>query len=205
MAGPLLRTARVGPGDAGPTRIGGGTLGRPEKRLLRSPSWLGRRARIRRFIGLDVHKAYVYGYERNEEGTGRAFRFPNTPEGWSQFCATLDGRAEVALEVTGNAYRCYDLVSPHAGKVLLVNPSALRRLGVKTDKLDAETIAEQLALGLIPEVWVPPAPIRELRVLIKHRYNLVRRRTMSNDALKAVLLRNGLGFERFGAVTPKAL
>lgn len=160
---------------------------------------------MRRYIGLDVHKAYVYGYERNEEGTGRGFRFPNTPEGWTTFCATLDGSAHVALEVTGNAYRCYDLVSPHAGKVLLVNPSAQHRLGVKTDKLDAKTMAEQLALGLIPEVWVPPAPIRELRVLIKYRYHLVRRRTMFKNTLKAVLLRNNLGFERFGAVTAKAL
>ncbi len=124
---------------------------------------------MRRLIGLDVRKAYVHGYERSEEGTGRTFRFPDTPEGWRKFCATLDGSAEVALEVTGNAYRCYDLVSPHAGKVLLVNPSAQRRLGVKTDKLDAKTMAEQLALALIPEVWVPPAPIRGLRVLIKHR------------------------------------
>lgn len=160
---------------------------------------------MRRFIGLDVHKAYVYGYELQEKGTGRAFRFPNTPEGWTQFCATLDGSAHVALEVTGNAYRCYDLVSLHAGKVLLVDPLKLRRLGVKTDKLDAKTMAEQLALGLIPEVWVPPVPIRELRVLIKHRYNLVRRRTMFKNALKAVLLRNGLSLERFASVTPRAV
>ncbi|MBE3598634.1 MAG: IS110 family transposase [Limnochordaceae bacterium] len=160
---------------------------------------------MHRFIGLDVHKAYVYGYELQEKGTGRTFRFPNTPEGWTKFCATLDGSAHVALEVTGNAYRCYDLVSPHAGKVLLVNPSARRRLGVKTDRLDAKTMAEQLALGLIPEVWVPPAPIRELRVLIKHRYNLVRRRTMFKNALKAALLRNGLTLDRFAAITERAL
>ena len=34
---------------------------------------------MRRFIGLDVHKAYVYGYELQEKGTGRTFRFPNAP------------------------------------------------------------------------------------------------------------------------------
>lgn len=83
---------------------------------------------MRRCIGLDVHKTYVYAYELQEKGTGRGFRFPNTPEGWARFCATLDGSTQVALEVTGDAYRCYDLLSMHAGRVLLVNPMALRRL-----------------------------------------------------------------------------
>lgn len=102
-----------------------------------------RGAGMRRFIGLDVPKAYPV---------------PQRPRGVAQFCAALDGSAHVALEVTSDAYRCRNPVSPDAGRVLLVNPSALRRLGVKTDKLDAKTMAEQVALGLIPEVWVPPAP-----------------------------------------------
>lgn len=36
---------------------------------------------IRRYMGLDVHKAYVYGYELQENGSGRGFQFPDPPRG----------------------------------------------------------------------------------------------------------------------------
>lgn len=133
----------------------------PRYAFCARPSAEGR-ANDATFLGLDIHKTktHVYAYERNADDSGRGFRFPNTPDGWAKFCARQDRNARLALEVTGNTYWCYDLVSAHAVHVLLVNPSAVRRLGVKTDKSDAKTMAEQLALGLISQVWVPPMPIR---------------------------------------------
>jgi hypothetical protein len=39
----------------------------------------------------------------------------------------------------------------------------------KTDKLDAQTLAEFLALGMIPKAYRPTARQREHRVLVRHR------------------------------------
>jgi len=43
------------------------------------------------------------------------------------------------------------------------------------------------AAGLIPAVWVPPPPVRELRVLVAHRQRLVRQRTQASNRLHSVL------------------
>jgi transposase len=58
---------------------------------------------------------------------------------------------------------------------------------VKTDTRDTLHLARLLAAGLIPEVWVPPPPVRELRVLVAHRARLVRQRTQARNRLHRVL------------------
>lgn len=83
---------------------------------------------MRRFIGLDLHRDYVHAYAWAPGEKGRHFRFPNAPEAWSRFIREqLDQDTWVAMEVTGNAFEVYDLLSPHAGKVLVANPLELKR------------------------------------------------------------------------------
>ena len=41
-----------------------------------------------RFMGLDLHKAYVHGYVFQAGQKGTHFRFPNTPEHWDRFLTT---------------------------------------------------------------------------------------------------------------------
>ncbi|MBX6351036.1 MAG: IS110 family transposase, partial [Clostridia bacterium] len=151
-----------------------------------------------RYIGLDLHKAYVHGCEfRPELSEGqqeRHFRFPNTPEAWAAFCGQLDPDTRVALEVTGSAFEVHDLLSPHAGKVLVANATELRRLGSgrHTDRVDAARLAKMAALGTVPAVWVPPQPMRQVRRLLACRERLdSHRRALANQA-RAVLRRHGV-------------
>jgi transposase len=53
---------------------------------------------------------------------------------------------------------------------VIAHPVALRRLGSgrHTDRVDAERLAQMLALGTVPQVWGPPAEIRAIRTLIAH-------------------------------------
>ncbi|MCL6561477.1 MAG: IS110 family transposase, partial [Firmicutes bacterium] len=76
----------------------------------------------------------------------------------------------IALEATGNAFAIYDALAARAGQVAVAHPAAPRRLGAgrHTDRVDAERLARRLALGTLPQVWVPPAEIRALRTLIAH-------------------------------------
>jgi transposase len=48
------------------------------------------------------------------------------------------------------------------------------------------------AANLLPEVWVPPPEIRELRQLIAHRSRLIKQRGMLKNRLSAVLQRHAL-------------
>jgi len=47
------------------------------------------------------------------------------------------------------------IIEPHVDRVVLANPKAVKSTtqSVKTDKLDARTLARLLAAGFLPEVW----------------------------------------------------
>lgn len=49
------------------------------------------------------------------------------------------------------------------------------------------------AFDLIPAVWVPPLPVRELRALIAHRKRLIKQRTQTRNRLHGVLQRQNIG------------
>lgn len=147
-----------------------------------------------RYLGLDLHRRYIHGCEWTPETRQeRHFRFPNTRNGWSQFVATLDSSCWVAMEVTGNAFQAYDLLSPHAEKVLLANPIELKRLGSgrHTDRVDAARLAKMLALGTLPTIWVPPLEVREVRILLRYRERLKSTRARFLNQIRAALRRNG--------------
>lgn len=66
--------------------------------------------------------------------------------------------------------------SPIRGTVKLISTAR-----VKTDTRDTLHLARLLAANLIPTVWVPPPPVRELRALVAHRERLVRQRTQAKS------------------------
>lgn len=149
-----------------------------------------------RYIGLDVHRAWVHGAElRDGEDRLRRFRFPNQPEAWASFAVSLDQETKVCLEATGNAFWVYDTLAAHAGEVVLVSPLKMRLIAearIKTDDLDAEVLTRCLKAGFVAPVWVPPRPIRELRLLLSHRACLVKQKVMLKNQVHAVLMRQGL-------------
>ena len=63
---------------------------------------------------------------------------------------------------------------------------------VKTDVRDTIKLARLLAANLIPTVWVPPLPVRELRALVTHRSCLVQQRIQARNRLQGVLQRHNL-------------
>jgi transposase len=63
---------------------------------------------------------------------------------------------------------------------------------VKTDRQDALRLANLLSVNLLPEIWVPPAHVRDLRVLVAHREALCKRRTIALNRIRSVLNRHNL-------------
>ena len=74
----------------------------------------------------------------------------------------------------------------------------------KTDKSDVLILARLLAANLVPEVWVPPQHVRELRQLITRRRRLVGMHTKVANRLHSVSHSHHLGHpkgKRFAAET----
>lgn len=148
-------------------------------------------APIERYVALDVHKHYVM-----VAAIDAAQQVVLTPRKLSleRFAAWapehLSMSDQVVLEATTNAWTLYDQLAPLVQEVKIAHPLLVKLISsarVKTDTRDTLHLARLLAAGLIPAVWVPPAPVRELRVLVAHRQRLVRQRTQSANRLHSVL------------------
>ena len=82
---------------------------------------------------------------------------------------------EVALEACYGWYWAADLLQAEGARVHLVHPLGLhwdtRR--VKNDVKDATELANRLRRNDLPEAWIAPPEVRELRELVRYRAKLV--------------------------------
>jgi transposase len=147
----------------------------------------------KRYVGLDVHKHYVMIAAVNaaHEVVLRPQRVNLTSlPAWAK--KHLRPTDEVVLEATGNAWYVHDLLEPLVARVVVGVTQQIKLIAaalVKTDRKDALTLARLLAVNMIPPVWVPPLPVRDLRALINHRQRLVQTQTRLKNRLHSVLHR----------------
>ena len=78
----------------------------------------------------------------------------------------------------------------HLAHPLGVKAFSYRR--VKNDERDAADLADLLRMGRLPEAWIAPPEIRELRELTRYRHKLVGLRTSCKDQVHAVLAKLGV-------------
>jgi transposase len=151
---------------------------------------------ILRYIAIDAHKHYVMvgGMNALQEMVlpTRRVEMENYPK-WAK--ANLRPGDAVVIEATTNTWTLYDVTLPCVSKVVVAHPLEVKQIAnarVKTDKHDVNCLARLLVADLVPEVWVPPVEVRELRTLIAHRRRLVKMRTMTHTRLHSVVHRNNL-------------
>jgi transposase len=71
--------------------------------------------------------------------------------------------------------------------------NALRkRKRVKTDPADADELANLLRLGSLPEAYISPPGLRELRELVRHRRQLVKLATAVKAGIRALLAKHNI-------------
>lgn len=151
---------------------------------------------IQRFVGLDVHKRSVTvgAVDHEQQIVLRPMRLSwGEFEPWRQ--SHLRPTDAVVLESTANAWHLYDQIRSTVASVTVANPLLIKWISsanIKTDGQDAIKLARLLAAGLVPTVWVPPEPVRQLRGLVSHRQRLIRQRTQARNRLHSVLQRHNL-------------
>lgn len=147
-----------------------------------------------RFVALDLHKRYVMvgAVNTQQEVVLRPHRIELVAfERWAK--KHLQPTDELVLEATSNAWYIYDLLEPLVAGVVVANPYHVKLIAasmVKTDRRDTLVLARLLAANLIPEIWIPPVEVRELRALIAHRQRLVSQQTATKNRLQGVLHRH---------------
>ncbi|MEI7903623.1 MAG: IS110 family transposase [bacterium] len=143
-------------------------------------------------VGIDLHREFVVMAAVNDTGEAMApvrIRCEDT--------GTIVGTLEVlkpfraVIEASGTYRWLYDLLRPY-GTVLLAHPLRLRAMiqrRTKTDKLDAQLLANLLRIDQIPLAYIPPEPYQQLRDLTRGRARLVRDQAEVKIKLRALLAR----------------
>jgi transposase len=104
-------------------------------------------------------------------------------------------RPKVVLEAAYGWYWAADALAAAGAQVHLAHPLGVKAFAcrrVKNDEKDAVDLAGLLRMGRLPEAWIAPAEIRELRELTRYRIKLVRLRTSCKDQVHAILAKLGV-------------
>jgi transposase len=103
--------------------------------------------------------------------------------------------AQVAMESRYCWQPLYDGLLGAGHDVRLAHPQKVKSIAeakIKTDKIDSETLAHLLRAGLLPESYVPPRDIRELRDLVRRRAFRVGMRTKLKNRVHAELAKRSI-------------
>ena len=145
-----------------------------------------------RYIGMDVHKREVEVCTVDRKGKVlKRSRCACTRTTLERLARTqFTKRDHVALETTTNAWAVADLIRPHVARVVVSNPVKTRIIAdakIKTDKVDAEVLAQLLRCDYLPEVWAPDMNTRLLRRLSSRRAGMVADRIATKNRIHSLL------------------
>ena len=96
----------------------------------------------------------------------------------------------MALEVTTHSTAVARFLLPLVAKVTVSNPTrtkAIAEATVKTDSVDAKTLADLLRSNYLPEVWLPDPDIEQCRRIVSLRAQLSGARTRYTNRIRSVL------------------
>ena len=151
----------------------------------------------RRYVGIDLHRRRSVVVTMDNDGDVlSAVRIPNDPVAMSIAVAEAGEGAEVAFEATYGWYWLADLLKTDGHHLHMAHPLAMRGMTsnrrVKTDWKDATLLADVLRMGSLPEGWIAPPQVRELRELVRYRAKLVALRSGLKAQVHAVMAKNGI-------------
>jgi len=155
-------------------------------------------------MGLDQHRAQISA-EWLETTTGEVSRARLAPGDRDAVRAFLGQFAGVGLEVALEATTGWRFVVEELERVgaeaHLAEPAEAAALKgkkkrAKTDWADARHLRELLLIGRLPESWIPPAHILDLRARVRTRHLLSHQRTEWQQRIHAVLYHHGFPQQR---------
>jgi transposase len=150
-------------------------------------------------MGLDQHRAQITA-EWIDTETGEVSRQRVAPAhraGVRQFLSRFEGgELEVALEATTGWRFVVEEFGAVGARMHLAEPAetAARRgtkKRAKSDRADARHLRELLMVGRLPESWIPPEHLLDLRARVRLRHTLVDARREWQQRIQAVLYHHG--------------
>lgn len=146
------------------------------------------------YLGIDYHKGYSQVAVVDEKGTVRTNgKIANEKKAFALLKEYYKEPYRAVIEAGRNWGMMYDLLEELDIKTVVGHPLKIRAIAdakIKSDSIDAKTLAHLLRADLIPQVHVPPKEVREQKNLLRHRLWLVRLQTMTKNRIHQLIDRN---------------
>jgi len=154
----------------------------------------------RQVVGIDLHRRRSVIVRMTEDGRKlETVRITNSPAALRAVIARAGKNPRVVVEAAYGWYWAVDVLEEAGAEVHLAHPLGVKAYSyrrVKNDERDAADLADLLRMGRLPEAWIAPPEIRELRELTRYRHKLVKARTSCKDQVHGVLAKLGIPVTR---------
>src|SRR5438105_858179 len=150
----------------------------------------------RQVVGMDLHRRRSVLVRMTGDGRKlETVRIENSPAALRSVLARAGKNPRVVVEATYGWYWAVDVLAAAGAQVHLAHPLGVKAFSyrrVKNDEKDAADLADLLRMGRLPEAWIAPPEVRELRELTRYRCRLVGLRTSCRNQVHGVLGKLGV-------------
>lgn len=147
------------------------------------------------YVGIDYHTKFAVATRMQKDGTVISQdKVMNTKKDIQNYLSLLPQDSKLVLEATNNWYAFMEWSHNFPLDVKLAHPLKLKAIAtarIKTDSVDSKILADLLRSDFIPESYIAPKELRDIRELVRYRTTLVRIRTQFVTRIHAVLFKVG--------------
>ena len=93
----------------------------------------------------------------------------------------------------------YDFLKCHAADIKVAHPEMLKAITAakkKNDQSDAEKICDLLRVGLLPECYIAPSELRELRRILRYRTHIIKTAVKMKNKISGLLMEVGVEYNK---------
>jgi transposase len=152
------------------------------------------------YIGFDLHKKTISFCAKAQDGTildeGTIAARRDTLLAWAKARLRPWSGAMEATLFTG---WIYDFLKPLAQELKVAHPAMLKAITAakkKNDQIDARTISDLLRCNLLPECYMAPCAMRDLRRVLRYRNLVVRQATRMKNRIAGLLMETGTTYNK---------
>ena len=148
-------------------------------------------------IGVDFHKRFSRVVVLDDAGTvvERQTLQHDDRAGMAEYFRDKAGGAVATVEAVRGWYWMDELLAEAGVEMKLAHPRKVRLIAestIKTDTIDATTLAQLERTGFLPQAYIPQRSVRDSRELLRYRMTLVRIRTGLKNRVHAVIDKLGI-------------
>jgi transposase len=152
------------------------------------------------YIGLDLHKKIiVYCIKTASGATVDKGTVDATRTALLKWVESLPQPWVAAMEATLFTGWVYDFLKPFAKDLIVAHPEMLKAITAakkKNDRADAEKICDLLRVDLIPQCYMAPEEMRELRRILRYRSHIVHMATNVKNKISGLLMEVGAEYSK---------